>query len=877
MSRFLRPEAAESTLDRLERLTGFSLRSLFEASEQNPAPDLALTNLERWLAATSSPSLYVQQLLATPARASFLLFLLGTSQHIADTLIQNPEFATFVFEDDGDRVPNREELISDGRRLTSASTSYRHALDRIRYLRQKWNLITVINDLGRTWAQAEVWRSISVVADACITLAVEVAWREFATQKGIEGECPVMVVAYGKLAGSELNYSSDIDLVYVTEQVGDERHEKELTRFCEMLTRAMSDRMGRGSLYRVDLRLRPYGGAGPVVRAMGSYESYYERYAEPWEVQALVRTRPICGSPTLATRWENLRKTICFKPKLSEMGLAEMVAMRDRIETLSDPDDLKRGAGGIRDVEFLTQIFQLLHGHGSPDIQDPNTLTALGALEAGGWMGHAEAHALATGYIFLRELEHRIQFVDDRQTHRIPESATGREAMARLMGITDWRELEGVLEVQRRTIHTLYRSILKLDSPASDTKADVEAELGSQAPALRQWFEVLPESQGFYAVLADDPTSLDRVKQVIDRAPRLISYFRNSVALTEQLLSGEIEDNESDVFGGLDLQAPSKTAAHLYASAYVAACAREVLHQGNRLASEISQLTDRYLQWAARRIGVAFDVVGLGSLGSGEAGPASDADLLFLVSDSTQQRMAEAQASQFLTLASEMSRLGAPLKIDLRLRPDGGRGLLVRSHDAFRHYDSEGMELWERFALGNARLIYGDPASAAIALESAYRLPLTPERAAELVRMKRRIETERVLPQHVRRNVKLGLGGLSDIEWLVHLHEMRYQLSLEVGRDLLMDARIRNLGRAGLMNALEVEALQEAHAYLLDVRQRLYLLGQSDDLVPENPDRLDRLAESLQFVDGNAFLAHHEKIIDAVRRLYLEALERLRA
>jgi glutamate-ammonia-ligase adenylyltransferase len=187
------------------------------------------------------------------------------------------------------------------------------------------------------------------------------------------------------------------------------------------------------------------------------------------------------------------------------------------------------------------------------------------------------------------------------------------------------------------------------------------------------------------------------------------------------------------------------------------------------------------------------------------------------------------------------------------------------------------MEMWERFALGHARQLAGNPEALRLVLHSAYGLPLTPERLKELAKMKRRIETERVKPQHVRRNVKLGLGGLSDIEWLVHLHEMRYPTATHAGDSTEMPDRIRMLGRAGLMNALEVELLLQARSHLTDLRYRLYLMGQSDDLVPENPDRLDRLAHTLGFEDGNAFLAHHERIIDGVRRLYTEGLERLRA
>jgi glutamate-ammonia-ligase adenylyltransferase len=177
--------------------------------------------------------------------------------------------------------------------------------------------------------------------------------------------------------------------------------------------------------------------------------------------------------------------------------------------------------------------------------------------------------------------------------------------------------------------------------------------------------------------------------------------------------------------------------------------------------------------------------------------------------------------------------------------------------------------------LGHARLIHGSQDAFDVVLELAYGLPITPDRLQELLRMKHRVETERVKPQHLQRNVKLGNGGLNDLEWLVHLHEMRYPGATGADGGGPFDERIRRLFRAQLINALETEFLLSARTHLLDLRLRLQMLGYEEDLVPENPDKLDRLARSFGEVDGNAFLARHEPVIDGVRRLYNESIERL--
>ncbi len=877
---FQNEEAAQRAIERLQILADFDCSAFFQrAFDGNPAPDVALTNLERWLSATASPAIYLQAMAGLPV-GRLLIFLFGASQPLADTLIQNPELASLALEPSSVKlVPTREGVFEEGQRLLASANSYSHSLDRLRFLRQKWNLLITLNDLGGSWEQPAVWKALSDLADALISLARETAWKEFSAQRQLEGECPLTVIAFGKLAGQELNYSSDVDLAYVLPDDIDERQEKEATKFAEMLTRAISDRMGRGYLYRVDLRLRPYGAAGALVRSMKGFDSYYELYAEPWEVQALLRSRPIAGPHAIAERWQVMRTRVCFRPRLSELALEQMLSMRVRIGDHADGDDIKRGPGGIRDVEFLAQVFQLLHGFEHPELQELPTTRVLEALDRSGKLEHADATSLSEGYTFLRKLEHRTQLVSDQQTHSIPEKPEAREALAKLMECQSWQELRADLAHQRRTISTLYGSILKLEPAQEASRAFVESTLGPLGPAALQWFDVLPESQAFYQALNENEGSLDRLQEILLKAPRLVPFFKNSVALTELLLSGEIEEpvDLAARIRDLPIDASPRLVAQTYTNAYASAISQRVLRGEQDLHATLSDLADELIRHCCKRLLAPFDVLALGSLGTRDFAPNSDADLLLLVEGKSLHREAEMQAQLFLAFVGELKRLGAPFEVDLRLRPEGGKGLLVRTYEGLTAYDFEGMEMWERFALGHARQITGNPEAQRLVMHSAYGLPLTPERIKELSKMKRRIETERVKPQHVRRNVKLGYGGLSDLEWLVHLHEMRYPTTLTVGETTDMPARIKRLGRAGLINALEVELLLEAREHLLDLRNRLFLMGQGDDLVPENPERLDRLAHSLDFEQGNDFLAHHERIIETVRRLYIEGLERLRA
>lgn len=839
---FRDPETAARAIERLSVSAGADLGpALDEALAKNAAPDLALTNLERWASATGSPGLHLGQLANLRGRAPMLLAILGASQPLADALIQNPELSSLVLEPGGiGAPPTVDGLLAEGRRLLAAASSQAHALDRLRFLRQRTILPIVVADLSELWEQETVWQALSDLADALLKLTMEAAWPPFARLKGLPEAPPLAVVAFGKLGGRELNYSSDVDLVYVCDDEADERTERELARFCEAYGRALSDRMGRGSLYRVDLRLRPYGGAGAIVRKARGVETYYRLYAEPWEAQALLRSRVVIGE-WLEPRWRALVDEIAFPASLTEGSLREMTDTKGRIEEIAQGDDLKRGKGGIRDVEFLVQALQRAHGAADPTLRIPATLDAIRALTSAGHLDSAAAQALGEGYVFLRKLEHRLQLTGDQQTHSVPEDAPRRFALARTMGLYDARALERTLSRHRRTIETLYRTILRLDVEGDDARSVVAAGIGGSAPSLLAWFDGLPEADAFYASLRDNEGSLDRVLKIMTEAPRLVGAFRESLPLTEALISGEIEED-----------APLQ---------FTRTLAQWVLHDGFPLEEALTEIGDAAV---INALEPGIDVVALGSFGLRETTPGSDLDLLFLAEGG--QAEAERAAQATLARIDRAAREGAPFRADLRLRPEGRKGLLVRTYEGLLTYAARDMEPWERFALGHARLIAGSPKALDTVRIAARDKPFTDDDLADLTKMKRRIETERVRPLHVHRDVKLGRGGLNDIEWLVRLIEMAHPADRSPSSRI--PDRLDALVAAGRLGKSERDGIVAARRWLLDVRHRLWLMDIQGDLLPENPDRLSRLALALGLDDANALLQRHAYVTDRVRLLY---------
>jgi glutamate-ammonia-ligase adenylyltransferase len=872
---FKNAELTQKAKERLEQRAGRDLTQFFQiAFEDNPDPDLALINLERWLNATSNPDTHLAHLADLPRLSKQLLLILGSGQHLADGLIQNPELAGVVTDTyEVSRLPSKEEIESEGRMLLSAASTYAHKLDRIRYLKQRWKMPIVVNDLAANWEPEEVWRVLSDLADVILTLAMETTWGEYSARRSLGEECPIMVVAFGKLGGHEVNYSSDVDLVYVLKDDAPEELERHAARFCELFSRSLADQMGRGSLYRVDLRLRPFGSSGNVCPTMRAVEAYYRSHAEVWETQALIRSRPVCGQPSLWPRWTALRHATCFRRSMSELALQEIIATRERIEGFSTPDDLKRGPGGIRDVEFLAQVLQMLHGYAHPPLREGTTCEVLRSVGSLHLLEHQSVSELIGGYTFLRQLEHRLQIVGDQQTHSIPPGEAARDHLAKLMSLKTWHELEVELDEHRTRIRNLYSSALKAPPGQARRDAVLESTDPSIVPQLAKWFDSLPESEAYYSAVYDDAEAFSRVQRIIREAPALLADLQHSVSLTESLINGELLESEQATFSKTD--PPSLSKAFLAGRTRYAA--KWALGDEFALGSKLSNLLDAVLRKVHAAIGASFDILALGSYGTEEIALASDLDLLLLIPDGTPHDPAENEAQQFLSVFAQMKREGLPYEIDLRLRPEGGKGLLVRTYAGLQNYELEGMEMWERFALGQARLVQGKQSSEAIVLKAAYALPLTPERLAELATMKKRIETERVQPQYWKRQVKLGFGGISDIDWFVHLFEMRYPTATEAGTASHMPERIRSLFRAQLINAIEYEELLSARAHLLDIRDRLALMGMVPDVIPENPDKLDQLAHSAGYESGNAFLAQHERVIETVRSIYLDGLERLGA
>ena len=711
----------------------------------------------------------------------------------------------------------------------------------------------------------------------------------------------VAVVGMGKLGGRELNYASDIDVLFVGD--GDTRPVLEAARAC----------------FRVDVDLRPEGRDGPLVRTLPSYEQYWDRWASTWEFQALLKARPVAGDPALGDAFlAAAQKRVWGRPFGAE-ELREVRAMKARTEGevarrgLGDRE-LKRGPGGIRDIEFAVQVLQLVHGRQDPTLRSPTTLAALAELREAGYVDRDDGRTLADAYRFLRTVEHRLQLVDEQQVHAVPADDRAREHLARVCGFVDLASFDNELRrVQAgvRTIHErlFFRPLLEafagtsaLSPEAAQTRLAAfgfaEAERTRQAVAeltrgltrsSRLMQQMLPLLLGWLSESPDPDLGLLGLRTLATgphRVGRLVTTFRDRpeaarrlcllVGTSRLLVTGLSRNPDLIAVLGDDAALAARSRAELSERATAALGwrgSREHRRQGllrlarseelritardvlglegvEQTGAGLTALAEAVVEAALRTVEpkVPFAVVAMGRFGGGELSYASDLDVLLVYDGTTAEEFAAADeaAEALLRLVSGTTPAERIFTLDAGLRPEGKQGPLARSLDGYRSYYERWAQTWERQSLVRARTIAGDPTVAAaftgIVHDFVWGTPFTEEQVREVRRMKARVERERIPPgDDPQFHLKLGRGSLSDVEWTAQLLQLRHGV-----RAPGTMAALGALETADVLDPVDARVLAEAYRFCERARNRWFLVkGAPGDALPTQKEQLDRLARSL--------------------------------
>jgi glutamate-ammonia-ligase adenylyltransferase len=427
-------------------------------------PDTALNNWERFVRSLENPTSHFEALLAQPMQLEILLDIFSSSQFLSNTLINNPSFLDWVTNPTSlQTVRKTEEMARDLRSLSVEAASQEEWLDALRVFRRREILRIGTKDLCLDKPTTEIVRELSSLAEAVTSVVLEKIWIDRESELPLEA--PLLadrfcVLAFGKLGGRELNYSSDIDLLglYAEAPEDDSTTSELYGRVLERLRSDLSSHSQEGYVYRVDFRLRPYGRSGSLAYTRPSLISYYEKNADIWEIQALLKARPIAGNLDLGQEFLDSIRPILSRP----LGRAEIArsirktrrkAVKHNTQWLVGDIDVKNGHGGIRDVEFTVQGLQLMNLSQFPELIEGNTLEALNALGVRQLLSQETVRQLSEDYLFLRKVEHSLQIWEDQQIHALPREAGELNRMARKLlgtGSTGNDLLARIEKCQRR-------------------------------------------------------------------------------------------------------------------------------------------------------------------------------------------------------------------------------------------------------------------------------------------------------------------------------------------------------------------------------------------------------------------------------------------
>ncbi|MDQ4130841.1 MAG: bifunctional [glutamine synthetase] adenylyltransferase/[glutamine synthetase]-adenylyl-L-tyrosine phosphorylase, partial [Actinomycetota bacterium] len=836
-------------------------------------------------------------------------------------------------------------------------------------------------DLTGAAALEDVARDLARLAEGVLEGALA------ALQARMAGERPaarLAVIGMGKLGGEELNYVSDVDVMFVHEPVAGDDAEaaQEAQQVCLALLQLLNASTAMGRAYEVDATLRPEGRDGPLSRTLHSYAAYWERWAETWEFQALLKARPVAGDHELGARLIAAAEPFVFPERLAPKIVSEVRDMKGRVESKTEvrrnaQRQLKLGPGGIRDIEFAVQLLQLVHGRADPSVRERSTLGALSALARGGYVAEDDAATFADAYRWLRSIEHRLQLSAERRTHTLPSDPGQLERLARSLGyradeqrpasqafLARLRAVQG--EVRNLHAKLFYRPLLEMHArvPASDAAivrerfveeaavARLEA-LGfrdaggvlrdiraltsgvtrraltvrvvlpamlhalSESPdpdgglrALRTLLEAGGPDPSLVATLRDQPPAADLLARLLGTSevvgellinqPQGLQWLTDPASRAGPRGRGELVQAALGLLRWQDgLEGRQSALRRFKRRELVRIVIRDLAGDAppTVVGEELTALGEACLE--AGLLAVLEDllpdlgqaparvaIIGLGKLGGSELHYVSDLDVVFVhertdgAGEAEASAFAIAVAERLLGALSAVTAEGAAFVVDAELRPEGRDGPLSRSLASYRAYYARWSEAWEHQALLRARRVAGDPdlgrAFVSLAAEYAYPDVFGPRRLTAIRKMKARIERERV-PRRAdpARHLKLGPGGLSDIEWTVQLLQQQHGRRDPRLRSPSTLAALDALQDLGLVESRDAQWLREGYRFLTSIRNRLYLLRQRDvDVLPTSAAVLERLGRSLGYGRGGGqeleadYLRHSRRVRRVTTRLF---------
>jgi glutamate-ammonia-ligase adenylyltransferase len=799
-----------------------------------------------------------------PLGETSLLHLLAVSSICAARLVRQPDILLWLSDPEICSAPRSYSAMLKYLRETGGDSVAAENFRALRVWKGREMFRIALREVAEVAPLEETTLDLSLLAEICLR---EVYRHWDAELRGRHGgpETEFAILGLGKLGGRELNHSSDIDVIFLYGEEGQVApnftHHEWFNQLGAKIIESFAATDPAGALFRIDLRLRPEGTAGPLARSLESMENYYAGFGETWERLALIKARGVAGSRELAYEFLRQHQPFIYPKSPTPDVLEEISALKRRIEREivgqeNIERDVKLGAGGIREIEFVAQALQLLHGARHAFLQETSTLKALPILAQLELIPSVEARALEFAYRFLRRVEHRLQIEAEQQTHTVPENGEALDRLGRSLGFSSKEKFTAALREQMQEVRAIFRRIIS--APGAGTEAVVESldifrdgkaaakslaglakgtgsfhiaprtrqVLRNLRPLLFRWlaraadpdmalnqFIRFVEAYGLRSMLFEllvvNPKLLELLVKTFDASRSAGDLLIRRPQLLEEITRGGMLDREVTVAQHLKrLEALEISATSLdllrgyYHTQRLRIFLRDVLGLAplETLFTEHSALAEACLLFVNRLRGDENDltIIALGKFGGSEIGYGADLDVIFVGED--------VRAAQHLMVAmAQPTAEGSISTLDARLRPDGEKGILACSLTAYEAYYETRAQLWEIQALTRARPLIGPLQNQFMELARRVwgKAGERPDLFSQIDGMLQRIRRERGSASDL--DFKTGAGGIIEAEFLVQALQMR----------------------AGLWNPRTMSALDELAAKGLLLRQEAALVKRS--------------------------------------------------
>jgi glutamate-ammonia-ligase adenylyltransferase len=836
---------------------------------------------------------------------SDVLTLASYSPLLATTLLQNPGYFDWLKRRRADSGGRRKDELLESLARFSLTNSQIETQVLLARFRRRELLRIFLRDVRRLATIAEITEEISNLADAILEHALRIAKQELENRFGLPLETDekrrsrpagFCIVSLGKLGSKELNYSSDIDLLFMysadgmTAATGTKAaiSNREFSiKLAERVIKLAGEQTGEGSAYRVDLRLRPHGRIGPLAMSVADTARYYLTEARGWERQVMIRSRASAGDAELFRDFFSKIEEHVFSADESVQGSLENVRRsKEQINKgLRDEHgfNIKLGRGGIREIEFVAQALQLAYGGDDRWLRASHTLISLARLGDRGLITSTELTQLFDAYDFLRRVEHILQMEHGLQTHVLSDDPAKRKMVAAKMSAGSPRKFENALALHTRNVSRVFERVFNEPYGHSNISGPV-SKPDNEFPDTGTWDtkhspskenEILnrlsAESPRFAGLAAADPDFLDDLREATEQFPAInyreylfsaveseANYRGKLAALRKSWHRAILRIAASDLFGGIDIKRSKMEQTALAEASIDAAFAIAAFEMSHRLSVD-----EMPLQMAA---------LALGKLGGGGIDYDSDLDLVLVYNDDTELPSNDVTPAEFfgrgaelfVTALSSMTRDGSLYRVDLRLRPHGKNGPSAVSARALTEYIAKEAAIWELLAYMKFRGSGGDSALAQGAENSVREIIQTRssriEPAAlrdETLRVRQRLEKERAGRLKANEvDIKYGAGGLLDIYFATRFLQLRDQVP-DAPDCRSTDSILKGLLEKGSLTQEDFEAFSSGYAFLSELDHNIRLtIGRTTRVPQTNHKAMAVIAGRMKAQSASELIEH---------------------